>query len=268
MTYEEAMSFPYCVRMPAAGTAGAASCTASAAQPAHLPTFTPKSIRTTDEIPIRKYPPTGAMPKVSDIGLYQYNFRDLNSVLTSGNVRPVSDDNTLPVAWQDIHKYAYINATKICWPCEDPRTFLFGNFSPPIGALSDMDVQWFQGVCTAHLLMGGLGGTAAASSRYPLLHASGQSVVAGRPYGSTGTTFLEHCRAKAGSAQAGALQPWQTAPVSHMPSVNLLPNVYQAFCDFWEAGGVASEQHTASLKEVRAWFTEYFTLVMDASVRA
>ena len=75
-----------------------------------------------------------ANDKVSDIGLYQFNFRDLNSLISNGNLTNKLRDTTpvnLGTDGEDLFKYAAVNAIKRYWKCsKKPFDFILGNLSP------------------------------------------------------------------------------------------------------------------------------------------
>ena len=64
----------------------------------------------------------------SDIDLYNYNIRDINSVIARGNLEyslePKAD--FLTVDFDELHKYCYINMMKYFFP----NNYLFGNLEP------------------------------------------------------------------------------------------------------------------------------------------
>lgn len=69
--------------------------------------------------------------KKSDIDLYQYNIRDTNSLMSSGNLMHLANnDNTnyVTVNYSDFYKYAYLNMYKFFFK----NDFLVGNLSPLI----------------------------------------------------------------------------------------------------------------------------------------
>lgn len=77
-----------------------------------------------------KYMKKSASTKVrkSDINLYNYNIRDINSVIARGNleysIEPKAD--FLTVDYKELHKYCYINMMKYFFP----NNYLFGNLEP------------------------------------------------------------------------------------------------------------------------------------------
>jgi hypothetical protein len=88
--------------------------------------FILKNIETIDGY-IRKYPPKKNEKKHSDIGLYMYNIRDLNSLLTSGNLtEKVNFGTHITINSGELYKYAYLNCMKRYFE----KDFLFGNLSP------------------------------------------------------------------------------------------------------------------------------------------
>ncbi len=82
----------------------------------------PKQILTTDNF-IRKYPPTKKQNLYSDIGVYFYTFRDINSLKTS---KSFIKKNNVVVNLNEFYKYAYLNVFKTYFK----PSFIFGNFSP------------------------------------------------------------------------------------------------------------------------------------------
>jgi len=66
--------------------------------------------------------------KKSDINLYNYNIRDINSVIGRGNLvySEVPKTDCLTVNFDELHKYCYINMMKYFFP----NNYLFGNLEP------------------------------------------------------------------------------------------------------------------------------------------
>ena len=78
---------------------------------------------------IRKYPPRKKDEKVSDIGLYMYNIRDINSLRASGNLTHKEGfNNQVTIHYRDLYKYAYLNCMKRYFG----KDFLLGNLSPVV----------------------------------------------------------------------------------------------------------------------------------------
>ena len=75
---------------------------------------------------IRSTVPTNGMVKASTLNLYQYNFRDINFVESSGNLTETQSDSTIPVELPTLGKYAYINCLKRHFASD----FVTGNLSP------------------------------------------------------------------------------------------------------------------------------------------
>lgn len=75
---------------------------------------------------IRSTVPTKGMPKVSTLGLHQYNFRDINFVESSGNLTETQSDSTIPVELPTLGRYSYINCVKRHFDSD----FVNGNLSP------------------------------------------------------------------------------------------------------------------------------------------
>jgi hypothetical protein len=91
---------------------------------------------------IRKYPPSAGMLKVSNIGIYQYNIRDTNSLLTSGALSTNTDENRIPVQFDQLWQYGYLN----CYKRYFGRHFIFGNLSPLFDPV-DADDEEFRDRC-------------------------------------------------------------------------------------------------------------------------
>lgn len=101
--------------------------------------FTLSKFQTIDEIIngkkyINKYPKIyrdqNNIKKIekSDINLYQYNFRDTNSIKSSGNLMYLANNNNLnycTVNFCDLYKYSYINMYKLFFE----NNYLIGNLS-------------------------------------------------------------------------------------------------------------------------------------------
>jgi len=66
--------------------------------------------------------------KKSDINLYNYNIRDINSVIARGNLvySDTPKKDCLTVNFNELHKYCYINMMKYFFP----NNYLFGNLEP------------------------------------------------------------------------------------------------------------------------------------------
>ena len=64
----------------------------------------------------------------SDINLYNYNIRDINSVIARGNLEYSEEPKAdfLTVDYKELHKYCYINMMKYFFP----NNYLFGNLEP------------------------------------------------------------------------------------------------------------------------------------------
>jgi len=79
---------------------------------------------------IGKYPTKeeGRLKK-SDIDLYMYNIRDINSLISSGNIKDKvlsSNGHYITVMYDDLYKYGYLNCMKLFFK----NNFLCGNLSP------------------------------------------------------------------------------------------------------------------------------------------
>jgi len=77
---------------------------------------------------IRKYPPAGPdKNKRSDMGLYMYNFRDINSLLSGANLTEKEDfEAHVTIHENTFYQYAYLNSFKRYFE----KDFRFGNLSP------------------------------------------------------------------------------------------------------------------------------------------
>lgn len=83
------------------------------------------------EVYIRKYPKKLDRISIekSDIDLYMYNIRDINSLMSSGNVMYFSDNEHLSyitINYNDLYKFAYLNMFKHYFRSD----YLTGNLSP------------------------------------------------------------------------------------------------------------------------------------------
>lgn len=97
-------------------------------------TFTLSKTRTMDDLPNiqrLKYPPCKGMETKSDINIYQYNWRDANSIISSGNIIWENENHEerrhyIPVQYENLKYFAYIN----CYKHFMSRNYLYGNLSP------------------------------------------------------------------------------------------------------------------------------------------
>jgi hypothetical protein len=104
--------------------------------------FVFKNIETIDGY-IRKYPPKKNEDRHSDIGLYMYNIRDLNSLLTSGNLtEKVNFGSHITIDFKELYKYAYLNCMKRYFE----KDFLFGNLSPIVLKKDLENDEYFQDI--------------------------------------------------------------------------------------------------------------------------
>lgn len=88
----------------------------------------PSRVLTTDK-KIRKYPPKKSEIPISDIGVYFYTFRDINSLKTSKSFINVDNEHNnkhVVVNIKDFYKYCYLNVFKDFFEPD----YIFGNFSP------------------------------------------------------------------------------------------------------------------------------------------
>ncbi|MFC1514485.1 N-6 DNA methylase [Candidatus Omnitrophota bacterium] len=91
--------------------------------------FVLKNIQTIDDNDyVRKYPPPKAKKGIpSDIGLYMYNIRDVNSLLAKSNLTDkINYTAHITIDYKDLYKYAYLNCVKRYFK----KDFKFGNLSP------------------------------------------------------------------------------------------------------------------------------------------
>lgn len=89
--------------------------------------FVLSEFETTDGY-INKYPPRSKDPKVSDIGVYYYTFRDLNSLRKNASFISEPHYNAVVVSLSEFYKYAYLFTLKSLFAHE--TEWLFGNLSP------------------------------------------------------------------------------------------------------------------------------------------
>lgn len=91
---------------------------------------------------IRKYPPKlNDIDKVSDIGLYMHTIRDLNSLITSGNLTEKEDFKMhITINYKNLYKYSYLN----CMRRYFAKDYKFGNLSPLVCSKELENNQYFQ----------------------------------------------------------------------------------------------------------------------------
>jgi len=88
--------------------------------------------KTTDSF-IRKYPPTKTDKPISDINLYYYTFRDINSLMRNKGFDTQKRENSIVVSINELYKYAYLFSFKQLFDPIDK--WVYGNLSP-LGELS------------------------------------------------------------------------------------------------------------------------------------
>ena len=89
--------------------------------------FCLKNYETVDSF-IRKYPPKKTDPQTSDIGIYYYTFRDINSLMRNKGFHTKLGPNSVVVPLKEFYKYAYLFSFKKCF--QPKRRWLYGNLSP------------------------------------------------------------------------------------------------------------------------------------------
>lgn len=89
--------------------------------------FRLEAFTTTDGL-INKYPPRSTGPQVSDLGLYYYTFRDINSLIRNAGFMAAPHYNGIVVPRGDFHLYAYLHAFKRFFA--PAQAWLYGNLSP------------------------------------------------------------------------------------------------------------------------------------------
>lgn len=156
------------------------------------------AIKTTDEF-IRKYPPKKGMDHVSDIGIYQYNFRDANFVIAKGALSCSHTVSSIPVRYHQLGLYSYIN----CFKRHFGTHFVFGNFSP-LARQADFDNQDFVDSCIYDTIMNN-------QLLAPMNRTNPASFVLTK-------NLIQDARKKAAQYQGGGVNP------------------HQAFVDFWGYG--------------------------------
>ncbi len=77
---------------------------------------------------IRKYPPIKTAPQVSDIGLYYWTFRDINSLFRNKGLHLKKGTHSIVVSLENLYQYAYLQAFKKLFQPKD--LWLYGNLSP------------------------------------------------------------------------------------------------------------------------------------------
>lgn len=101
-------------------------------------TFRLDTFTTTDGL-INKYPPRQHGPQTSDIGLYYYTFRDINSLRRNAGFLAAPHYNGIVVTRRAFHHYAYLHAFKRFFA--PANLWLYGNLSPLV------DPAWLEANC-------------------------------------------------------------------------------------------------------------------------
>ena len=77
---------------------------------------------------IRKYPPKKTDLQTSDIGIYYYTFRDINSLIRNRGFHIQRNKNSVVVDLKNLYKYTYLFAFKKLF--HPQNLWLYGNLSP------------------------------------------------------------------------------------------------------------------------------------------
>ena len=77
---------------------------------------------------IRKYPPKKIDRQISDMGIYYYTFRDINSLIRNKGFHTQKEKNSIVVHLEDLYKYAYLFSFKKLFRPKD--MWIYGNLSP------------------------------------------------------------------------------------------------------------------------------------------
>ena len=76
--------------------------------------------------------PKYASPEISDCGVYHYNFRDLNSLLTSANFINQPSPSSFPVQWEQLPTICLANVIKRRWRSVPHKLdYIAGNLNVP-----------------------------------------------------------------------------------------------------------------------------------------
>ena len=97
---------------------------------------------------IRSSTPTQDMPKDSEIGLYIFNFRDINNVMSSAGFTVAKSSSTIPIQVGNLNHYAYIS----CLRRYLPPDFAIGNLDPLVRQ-ADLDNADFMDGCIYDTVM-------------------------------------------------------------------------------------------------------------------
>jgi len=109
----------------------------------------PEKIETCDGY-IQKY---GSKDCTSETGLFFFNFRDLNSLITNGAFSEQTNcRDYIPIKATEFYKYAYLNSLKHHWSPEEELSYVFGNFSP-ICRKEDLEDEDFQALFMADAII-------------------------------------------------------------------------------------------------------------------
>ena len=91
------------------------------------PFFKLNQYQTVDSF-IRKYPPLKFTPQISDIGLYYWTFRDINSLFRNKGFHTQNEAHSVVVTLENFYQYAYLLAFKKLF--RPKNLWLYGNLSP------------------------------------------------------------------------------------------------------------------------------------------
>jgi hypothetical protein len=149
---------------------------------------------------IRSMTPKAGNPTTSTLGVYQFNFRDINFVKGHGNLSDTESASSIPVEMDTLGQYAYIN----CFKRHFVNDFVVGNLTPLIRK-TDFANGDFVDACIYDAIMGNEHRMTAFS------RANKKSFVVTR-------RVLESARTKAAAFTGSGI------------------NVHQAFVDFWDHG--------------------------------
>lgn len=143
----------------------------------------------------------------SDMDLYQYNIRDTNSLLSSGNLMALANNDNInycTVMWEELAYFAYLHNYKLFMK----SNYLIGNLSP-LCDINDINCEQFRDLMVIGTIIN-------ESHRIPTLNVDRKDSILNRKF------FINTCKRKSKAFSA---------------VLSTLPNFYELFLDFVDNKG-------------------------------
>lgn len=174
---------------------------------------------------------------ISDTGIYQYNLRDTNSLLASGNLCMRLEQDVIPVNFDMFPRHCYLN----CMKRYMQRHFILGNISPLLSR-EHFSQEWFRDACVFDTIMN--------EQRIDLFRKDNQLNIVDKLFKVT-----SGCDEKTVSVRLIA----KARRFKDTFEVEGVPNFYKAFVHFWS--GDASQ-----CSAMTEWFKSYFSKLRDDAI--